>query len=67
MCYSRESGGNSNYDVFQGTAMGRPSKINVKIGNYSSKETHPNPSLTVMYTGLVVFDSVSFSDIAQET
>ena len=32
----------SNYDVFQGTAVGQPSKIRVKIGDYASKETNPS-------------------------
>mmetsp|Transcript_23843 Transcript_23843/g.45498 ORF Transcript_23843/g.45498 Transcript_23843/m.45498 type:complete len:351 (+) Transcript_23843:71-1123(+) len=49
------------YDVFQGTAMGKPSKIRVEIGDYTSKET--NPSLKIVYTGLVVFDSLSYLNL----
>ncbi|KAL9186997.1 hypothetical protein ACHAXT_010717 [Thalassiosira profunda] len=45
------------YDVHQGTAMGRPSKIRVKIDGYTPKEA--NATLRISYTGLVVFDSVS--------
>ena len=63
MCYSK-SRGDSYYDILQGTAMGRPSKIQVEIGSYSLEGTTPNPSLKVSYTGLVVFDAVSFSDLA---
>lgn len=62
MCHNSESWGSGNYHVFQGTAMGRPSKIHVKIGK--SEETNSYPSLKVTYTGLVVFDAVSFSDLA---
>jgi predicted PhzF superfamily epimerase YddE/YHI9 len=67
MCPSGESGGNSNYDIHQGTAMGRPSKIIVKICNYPSEETNPNPPMKVIYTGAVAVDSVSFLNLAQET
>ena len=45
------------YDVHQGTTMGRPSKIRVKIDGYTPKEA--NAALKISYTGLVVFDSVS--------
>jgi len=62
MSYSESRG--DNYDILQGTAMGRPSKIQVEIGNYSLEGTIPNPSLKISYTGLVVFDAVSFSDLA---
>ncbi len=59
--------GDSNYTVVQGTSMGRPSKINVKICNYPSEETDPNPPLKVIYNGAVAVDAVSFLDLAQET
>ncbi|KAL7534128.1 hypothetical protein ACHAXR_005650 [Thalassiosira sp. AJA248-18] len=49
------------YRMYQGTSMGRPSKIQVKIGGNKSKET--NPSLDISYSGLVVFDSLSHSDL----
>ena len=52
--------------IYQGTAMGRPSQIQVEIGSYSLEGTTPNPSLKVSYTGLVVFDAVSFSDLAKK-
>lgn len=61
---SDESGCNT-YDVFQGTAMGRPSKIRVKIDGYESTEM--KPSLKISYTGLVVFDSLSYSDLDKHT
>ena len=49
------------YDVHQGTSMGRPSKISVKISDYASDETHP--TLKVAYAGSVVFDSLSYSNL----
>lgn len=58
---NEEESGDSIYDVFQGTAMERPSKLRVKIGDYASGEK--NPSLKVSYTGLVVFDSLSYSEL----
>jgi trans-2,3-dihydro-3-hydroxyanthranilate isomerase len=49
----------NNYVIYQGTAMNRPSKIQVNIcGSNTSKE------LKVLYTGLVAFDTISISDIA---
>lgn len=60
MCTKKE-GDDTIYNVSQGKAMGRPSKIRVKIGDYASKET--DPSLIVSYTGLVVFDSLTYSDL----
>ena len=59
-----ESRGDSYYDIYRATAMGQPSQIQVEIGSYSLEGTTPNPSLKVSYTGLVVFDAVSFSDLA---
>ncbi|KAL3800064.1 hypothetical protein ACHAW5_003712 [Stephanodiscus triporus] len=65
MRYKSESWGSGNYDIFQGTAMGRPSKIHVRIGE--SEETNSYPSLKVTYIGVVAFDAVAFSDLAIET
>jgi trans-2,3-dihydro-3-hydroxyanthranilate isomerase len=42
------------YTVYQGTAMGRPSKIQVKIGN------HDESKLEISYSGLVVIDSITY-------
>lgn len=56
-----EENGHSIYDVFQGTSMGRPSKIKVKIGEGASKDA--SSSLSISYSGLVVFDSLSHLDL----
>ena len=49
------------FDILQGTAMNRPSKIKVKIDSYQAEET--NPSIKISYTGEVVFDKVSYHDL----
>jgi len=49
------------FDILQGTAMNRPSKIKVKIDSYQAKET--NPSIKISYTGEVVFDKISYHDL----
>lgn len=49
------------YGVYQGTAMGKPSKICVEIGDCASKEA--NHPLKIFYTGSVVFDSLSYLDL----
>ena len=56
--------------ICQGTAMGRPSQIKVKIEKYttlsSSTTTYTNQShignVKISYAGLVTFDSVSYMD-----
>ena len=47
------------YNVYQGTSMGKPSKICVQIDNFKANESNPK-SLRISYSGLVVFDSVQF-------
>ena len=49
------------FNILQGTAMGRPSNVKVKIDDYKSEET--NPSIKISYTGEVVFDKISYQDI----
>jgi len=49
------------FNILQGTAMGRPSKIKVKIDDYKAEEI--NPSIKVSYTGEVVFDKISYHDL----
>ena len=49
------------FDILQGTAMNRPSKIKVKIDKYKSEER--NPSIKISYTGEVVFDKISYHDL----
>jgi PhzF family phenazine biosynthesis protein len=51
--YSRDIRGDC-YSINQGTAMGRPSNITVKIENYHTKN-----NVKLSYTGLVMFDSIS--------
>lgn len=64
--HKRQIMSNNNYSedsidyvvVYQGTAMNRPSKVQVNIcGSNTSEE------LKVLYTGLVAFDTISISDI----
>jgi len=54
-----------NYDVLQGTAMGQPSKIGVKIGDYTTEEA--NHSLNVSYSGIIVIDSLSYLNLVGVT
>ncbi len=56
--HSRCGSGESCHICYQGTAMGRPSKIQVAISDYASSSS-VCPTLKVTYTGLVVFDTVS--------
>lgn len=50
------------YVVYQGTAMNRPSKIQVNIcGSNTSDE------LKVLYTGLVSFDTISISELHENS
>jgi PhzF family phenazine biosynthesis protein len=65
-----ESGDSVSTTVLQGTAMGRPSQIKVKIDNYTTSCTNNNnPShcgnVKISYTGLVAFDTVSYLDEAE--
>lgn len=59
MMHSRCGSGESCYICYQGTAMGRPSKIQVAIGDFASSSS-VCPTLKVTYTGFVVFDTASF-------
>lgn len=51
--------------ILQGTTMGRPSQITVKIHDYTTSSTN-NPShsgnVKISYAGSVAFDSVSYLD-----
>jgi predicted PhzF superfamily epimerase YddE/YHI9 len=55
----RNGSGESWCTCFQGTAMGRPSKILVEVGDYKKSDNEVDPSLKITYTGAVIFDSVS--------
>lgn len=46
------------YTCFQGTAMGKPSKIHVEIDDYDSSDEGYPTNLKVTYTGVVIFDSM---------
>ena len=48
--------------VYQGTAMNRPSKIRVHISDYIYKAVEPN-DLKISYSGIVNFDSLSYSNL----
>ena len=54
----------------QGTAMGRPSRIHVEIGDYESSDESCPTTLKITYTGFVVLDSEStrlIDDIVAKT
>lgn len=67
---SKVTDGGNVTTIFQGTAMGRPSQIKVKIDKYddvaimSSSTVNNDPSycgsVRISYAGLVAFDSVSY-------
>jgi PhzF family phenazine biosynthesis protein len=61
-----ESGESVSTTVLQGTAMGRPSQIKVKIDEYTTLSTKNNPShsgnVKISYAGSVAFDSVLYLD-----
>lgn len=46
-----------NYDMYQGRAMQRPSRIGVKIGTYDE-----DGRIALSYKGLVAFDSFEYTD-----
>lgn len=53
---------NETIDVYQGTAMKRPSKIRVHISDYLYKTGESN-DLKISYSGIVDFDSLSHSNL----
>ncbi|KAL7497939.1 hypothetical protein ACHAWT_009448 [Skeletonema menzelii] len=68
---SNDGGGDGNRvqstTILQGTAMGRPSKIKVKIDDYiptssSTSDSSHRGTVKISYTGLVAFDHVSYLD-----
>lgn len=60
--YSNETDGDHVYEILQGTSMGRPSRISVRIDDYKSEETNM-PSISISYKGLVVFDSIESTQV----
>ncbi|KAL7472336.1 hypothetical protein ACHAXS_012672 [Conticribra weissflogii] len=53
---------NNFYNIFQGTAMGKPSRIGVNL--QKCHDDHKTSNVKISYSGLVAFDSLTFSPVS---